>query len=75
MSGSTSIHFVKYSMATMRYFIWRIAKRKRPKMSIPKYGKVRGYKLTTIAQLVRDTNQHAFDTARIVVHTSRNPSS
>ena len=44
-------------------------------MSIPKYGKVRGYKLTTIAQLVRDTNQHAFDTARIVVHTSRNPSS
>jgi len=34
-TGSALIHFVKYSMATTRYFIYRIAKGKGPKMSIP----------------------------------------
>ena len=33
--GSTSIHFVKYSIATTKYFICLIAKGKGPKMSIP----------------------------------------
>ena len=34
-TGSTSIHFVKYSMATTRYFSCRIAKEKGPRISIP----------------------------------------
>jgi len=34
-TGSTSIHFVKYSIATIRYFNCRIAWGKGPRMSIP----------------------------------------
>jgi len=34
-TGSASIHFVKYSMATTRYFIYRTARGNGPRMSIP----------------------------------------
>jgi len=34
-TSSASIHFVKYSIATTRYFICLIAKGKGPRMSIP----------------------------------------
>ena len=34
-TGSASIHFVKYSMATTRYFIYRTTRANGPRMSIP----------------------------------------
>jgi len=34
-TGSASIHFVKYSMTTIRYFICRTVRGNDPKMSIP----------------------------------------
>ena len=71
-TGSASNHLVKYSMATTRHFIYRIASGKGPKMFIPHVWKGRGYVWTATPLGVHDANQHASDIDCIVAHTSCN---
>jgi len=46
-TGSASIHFVKYSMAITRYFIYSTAKGNGPECQSPRYGTTMGYRSTS----------------------------
>ena len=75
-TGSASIHLVKYLMATMMYFIWRRAKEKGPKMSIPQVLKGHGLQMITTPRPVHGTYMRASNivhTARHISHNHRQP--
>ena len=63
---SSSIHFVKYSMATIKYFICLIARGKGPEYRFPMCGRAMGCKSISVPLEVPCASLHASGTAYIV---------
>jgi len=69
-TGSTSIHFVKYSMAITRYFIYRTARGNEPRMSIPQVWNDHGLCIDRNSSGVHYASRPAVGTVFNDVHTS-----